>query len=206
MVVGTYVMSRLGNHLYRKFLAGIIAAAPIALLVGIALWVEGIIRTLIEPLGFYFPGLGVLLALVAIYLLGVLVTSLLGIVLFRLVDRTLAKVPLLKRIYGVWKDVVSPIKSGMFRQVVLLSEAPESGRIGFTSGEPAAEDPEAIRVFVPSLPNPLDGRMLLVKSAACRKLDLSVDEALKLLASLGGGLPLIRNAETEKPVPTPTPR
>jgi uncharacterized membrane protein len=114
-------MSRLGNHLYRKFLAGVIAAAPIALIVGIALWVEGLIRRLIEPLGFYFPGLGVLLALVAIYLLGVLVTSLLGIVLFRLVDRILAKVPLLKRIYGVWKDVVTPIKSGMFRQVMLLS-------------------------------------------------------------------------------------
>jgi uncharacterized membrane protein len=59
---------------------------------------------------------------------------------------------------------------------------------------------------VPSLPNPLDGRIVLVKRAACRPLDLSVDEALKLLASVGSGLPLLRNAERTEPLPMATQR
>src|SRR5262245_48163907 len=115
-------MTWLATHLRNKLLAGILAAGPIVALVLGALWIEEHTRILTQPLGFHFPGLGFLIALVAVYVLGVIATSLLGRFLIGLADRTLSRVPGLNMLYRVWKEVlvVPPDKAGMFDKVLLV--------------------------------------------------------------------------------------
>ena len=185
-------MKRLRNHLHDKLLAGILAAGPLVVIIGVAVWLEQQTHILTQPLYFHFPGLGVLIAILAIYLLGLLVTSLLGRLLLRLADRVLGHVPLFNMVYKVWKDIVAGTssKAGMFHHVVLLPHAAgDAAQIGFTSGEPLPGDCECICVFLPNIPNPLTGRLVVVKQAVCHRLDVSVDEALKFLLSMGNYRP-----------------
>ena len=86
-------MTWLKNHLRDKFLAGALAAVPVVVVVWGALLVEQYTRPLAQQVGLDFPGLGVLLAVVGVYLLGLAVTSFLGRFALRLADRLLQKVP-----------------------------------------------------------------------------------------------------------------
>ena len=115
-------MTWLKNHLRDKFLAGALAAVPVVVVVWGALLVEQYTRPLAQQVGLDFPGLGVLLAVVGVYLLGVAVTRFLGRFALRLAERLLQKVPGLSLLYRAWKDVllVPPDKAGTFHQVMLV--------------------------------------------------------------------------------------
>src|SRR5689334_1471743 len=127
-------LNRLLPHLRNKLVAGVFAAIPIVICVYVAVWVETNTRVLTEPLGFHFPGLGFLLVLAGLYLLGLAVTSVLGRLFLHLLDRLLAKVPGLNLLVRAWKDVlvVSPEKSGMFHQAVLVPLTADRFQLGFT--------------------------------------------------------------------------
>ena len=86
-------MTWLKNHRRDKLLAGALAAVPVVVVVWGALLVEQYTRPLAQQVGLDFPGLGVLLAVVGVYLLGLAVTSFLGRFALRLADRLLQKVP-----------------------------------------------------------------------------------------------------------------
>jgi uncharacterized membrane protein len=178
-------------HLRNKLLAGIFAAIPIVICVYLARWVETNTRMLTQPLGFHFPGLGVLIVLVALYLLGFIVTSFLGRYLLRQVDRLLALVPGLNLLIQAWKDVlvVSPGKSGMYNQVVLVPQEGQQFQLGFTSGRALPGDAERVCVFLPEIPNPFSGRLVVVRKADCVPMDLTVEEAMKYQLSSGNYLP-----------------
>jgi hypothetical protein len=77
----------------------------------------------------------------------------------------------------------------MFNQVVVVPHAGQSGQVGFTSGRPLPGDPDNLCVFVPNLPNPLSGRLVLARRETCIVLPISVDEAFKFLLSTGNYLP-----------------
>jgi uncharacterized membrane protein len=185
-------MDRLQSHLRNKFLAGIIAAVPIAVVVVGSLWVEEKTRPLAELVGLPFPGLGVLIVLIAIYLLGVIVTSLLGRWMLGLVDRLLGRIPGLKLLYRAWKDVlvVPPGRREMLSQVVLVPALEGQGvQLAFTNGEPTPGDPARLCVFLPNVPNPVTGRLLLIDRERCKPIPLSMEEAFKVLLSTGNYLP-----------------
>lgn len=184
-------MSGLADHLRNKFLAGILAAGPIVILVVGALWIEEHTRVLTQPLGFHFPGLGFLVALVAVYLLGLLVTSLLGRLLLGLVDSILSRVPGFKLLYRAWKEilVVAPEKAGMFDKVVLVPNAGVGVQLGFTNGTSLPGDPNSICVLLPGVPNPIAGRLVLMPRESCLVLALPIEEAFKFLLSTGNYVP-----------------
>src|SRR6478672_10713346 len=100
-------MTSLPTHLRNKMLAGALAAVPIAVVIFAAIWLERQTKPLTEMLGLpRFPGLGILLGLVAIYLLGVAATSLIGNALARAADYLLLRIPGLNLVYRTWKDVL----------------------------------------------------------------------------------------------------
>jgi uncharacterized membrane protein len=182
-------MSSVQNHLRRTFLAGIFAAMPIAVTGFVVWYVDAKTRVLSQKvLGANVPFLGVLLAVVAIYLLGVAVTSLLGRFFLRTADRLLGRLPLLKPVYQTWKQVALTPGEGIFARVVLVAD--ETGRmemLGFTSGVPTAGD--RLCVFVPAAPNPTSGRLYFVRREHCTILDLSTEEAFKMILSGGSYVP-----------------
>jgi uncharacterized membrane protein len=186
-------MAAVNTHLRRMFLAGVFAAVPIAITAIIVWYIETQTRQVMVSLtGRNIPFLGVVLAVVLIYLAGVLVSSLIGQYILNTVDRLLIKLPGLGDIYRVWKQVaLTPAGTlGMYARVVLVRD--ETGSlyyIGFTSGQPIPGDTDTVCVFVPNYPNPVVGRLYFVPASLCLTLDTTVDEAFKAIVSGGNYLP-----------------
>lgn len=187
------------------FFAGLVVAAPI----GITLWlvwsfvefVDGAVTPLLprawDPetwLGFPLPGLGIVIVVVGLTLLGAIVANLFGRTMVRIGELILARVPLVRSIYSVIKQVVETLASNdasSFKEAVLV-EYPGKGMwvIGFvTSPNPDPEitrdSPDVVGVLVPSSPNPAMGQLVFVTRERIRKLDMSVEKAAKLVISFG---------------------
>jgi uncharacterized membrane protein len=182
-------MSKLNRHLRNTFLAGIFAATPLAV-TAFAIWyIETTTRRLFHlPI----PFVGVLLALAGIYLLGLIVTSLIGQWLLRHLDRLLLRVPGLKDLYQAWKQIsLTPGgREGMFARVVLIPvETGTMRQLGFSNGDPLPDDPTMTAVFVPAAPNPMNGRLYIVRLCDCQFLSISAEEAFKMILSTGNYVP-----------------
>lgn len=185
-------MNFLLSHLRNKLLAGALAAAPIVAVAYLVVLAEQYTKPLTQPLGYHFPGLGVLLAVGVVYLLGLLVSSLIGSWLLRGLDFALQRLPGLNMLYKVWKDVlVLPQgRAGMYDKVVLAPQPDGmSLRLGFTSADPVPGRPDCWCVFLPGVPNPIAGQLVFVQRDRCQVLALSVEEAFKFLLSSGNYLP-----------------
>jgi uncharacterized membrane protein len=185
-------MNVVWTHLGNKMLAGALALAPIAIVAVAAVWLEHNTRPLAEVLRLPpFPGLGILVGLVLVYVTGVLVTSLIGGALVGALDYFLQRVPGLNLAYRTWKEVllVPRGKGGVYQQVVLIPNRDGGSQLGFTSGEDLPGTPPRWCVFVPGLPNPLSGQLVLVPRSSCTPLAVSVEEAFKFLLSSGNYVP-----------------
>ena len=186
-------MSRINNHLRKTFLAGAFAAVPIAVTIYILYIVDAQTRIITQWLfGKPLPIIGLLIAIAAIYLFGLATTSLLGKFFVNLVDGLLSRVPVLKQFYASWKQIaLTPGGSeGTFSRVVLIPD--ETGRsrtLGFCSGEPIDGDPDTYCIFVPASPNPLNGRLYLIRRERIIFLNVSNEEAFKMLLSAGNYVP-----------------
>lgn len=183
-------MKGLQAHLRNKLLAGALSAVPIAVVIWAAVLLEENAKPLVEPLGFYFPGLGILLAIVAVYALGLIVTSLIGQIFLGVTDKVLRRVPGLSLLYQAWKDVLvsDPKKAGVFDKVVLVPVPEGQGtQLGFTSGQTV--DGRSYCVFLPGVPNPIAGRLVFVEQDACVSVEMSVEDAFKFLLSTGNYVP-----------------
>ncbi len=200
------LLTRLRNW----FFAGVVVATPIAITIWLVWSVVVLIDTQIVPLipkswnpetylTFELPGLGIITAVVVLTLLGALVTNLLGQHAVKLGEKLLARVPLVRSIYSILKQVVETIASNdssSFKEAVLV-EYPGKGLwvLGFVTSR--TPDPEIagqlegiVSVFVPSSPNPAMGQLVYVTPERIRKLDMPVEKAAKLVISFG-----IRSAE-----------
>ncbi len=183
----------LKTHLRTVFLAGIFAATPLAVTIFVLWTIEAATRQPVRDLtGVNIPFVGVVLAIVLIYLLGVGVTSLIGKWLLNRLDALLLRVPVMRDLYTAWKHIsVTPGGGeGIFAKVVLVPV--ENGRartLGFTSGDPIAGDPATCCVFVPAAPNPINGRLLFVPIVDCIVLEITGEEAFKWILSGGNYVP-----------------
>ena len=173
-------MGRLKTHLRNKFVTGLLAAIPVAVTLFILWYVDSKAR---EILGVTVPFLGIVVALAAIYLLGLFVTSVVGKFLISATDWILGHVPGLRDLYRAWKQVALTDTQdgglGIFGHVVLVPD--EAGRgmiIGFTSGHTLEGDPEVCCVFIPASPNPTRGRLHFVPQSRCVRVDLAPQEAI----------------------------
>lgn len=195
------VLTRLRNW----FLAGVVVAAPLAITLWLMWSVVVLVDTHIVPLiprawnpetylTFELPGLGIIAAVLALTILGALVTNLVGQHALRLGERLLSRVPLVRSIYSILKQVVETIASNdasSFKEAVLV-EYPGKGLwvIGFiTSRIPDAEilaqAPDVVGVLVPSSPNPAMGQLVFVSPERIKPLDMPVEKAAKLVISFG---------------------
>ncbi len=182
-------MNAVSKHLQTKFLAGLLAAIPIGITLFVVMYVDAFIQRIL-PLR--YPLVGILVSLVFIYGLGIFVTSLVGRYVLGAFDRALNRLPGLRDFYRTWKQlVVTPdMNTGIFARTVIIPD--ESGRVrmlGFTSGRPIPGSTDTLCVFVPTSPNPIVGRLYIVRIDETRFLDLPAKEALKMVVSGGNYLP-----------------
>lgn len=152
-----------------------------------------------ELFGVHIPGLGVLVALLIVLTTGIVVANLLGRQLVALWESLLARIPLVRTIYSGVKQVVETLLSptGKSFRKVLLIEFPRHGMwcLAFQTGENLGEvqertgHGEVVSVFVPTTPNPTSGFVVMVPRSEVIELEMSVDEGLKMLISLGVAVP-----------------
>ncbi|MBA2648496.1 MAG: DUF502 domain-containing protein [Legionella sp.] len=145
-------------------------------------------------IGHHIPGLGLLLSLLLLLITGLVATNFLGQRLVRWGESLLSRIPLVRSVYNAAKQVMNAIlstNSEAFRKVVLI-EYPRKGAwsLGFQTGSVASEissktKEEMISLFIPTTPNPTSGFLVMVPKAEVIELDMSIDEALKFIISLG---------------------
>ena len=149
-------------------------------------------------LGFRVPGLGAVLALAVLVLTGMLVATLIGRRLVNSYESLVARIPLVRSVYGAVKrfsELVLSDTSESFKKVLLI-EYPRKGLYSLcfqTSEHPPEAERRAgedlLAVFLPTTPNPTSGFMLFVPAKDVKELDMSVEEALKMIISLGVVVP-----------------
>lgn len=216
------------------FLTGIIVAGPVAITVYIALWfiqlVDSWVKPLVPPrylpetyLPFTIPGFGLLVAFLALTLLGFLTANLVGRSLLEFGEVALDRMPYVRGIYKGVKQIFETVfkqDGHSFRQVGLI-EWPGEGlwSLCFIT-EPAQgalaaalPDEEHVCVFVPCTPNPTTGYLVVMERARVKEIDVTTDEAFKLLMSMGiiqpvdrlGAMPGVPRLSGEPPAPRPIP-
>ena len=151
--------------------------------------------------GFAIPGLGVVLSFLILLLTGVIAANFVGARLILLWESALVRIPFVKSIYSSVKQVSDTLlsdKGNAFRKALLV-EFPHqnSWTIAFLTGTPAPSiaemlPEEHVGVYVPTTPNPTSGYFILVPVSRVRELDMSVDEALKYIISMGVVAPRAR--------------
>jgi uncharacterized membrane protein len=180
------------DRVKRTFVAGAIAAVPLAV-TGYAIYlVEHHTRTISEHIfGFYVPLFGVVLGLAGVFVLGLVVNHSIGKWLIRRIDTALLKLPVLKQVYVAWKQVTltEDGSEGIWARVVLVEIEGGGQTLGFTSGRPLKNMPNHLAVYIPSAPLPTTGRICLFPIARCTLLDMSNEEAFKMILSGGNYLP-----------------
>jgi len=148
--------------------------------------------------GFHIPGLGALLAIVLLLLTGVLVSNMIGRSFMGMWDDLLNRIPFVRGIYGGVKSFSTTILTGSgnsFKKVLLV-EYPRKGiwSIGFQTAAdlplaPAQLSEPYVCVFVPTTPNPTAGFIFMVPRSQAIELRMSVDEAMKMIVTLGVVMP-----------------
>lgn len=149
-------------------------------------------------LGFRIPGLGAALALLVLFTTGVLVANLLGRRLVHWYEGLLGRIPLVRSVYGGVKNFAAVLLSGSgqsFRKVLLI-EYPRKGiyRIALQTSDGVREiaavtGKDVMTVFVPTTPNATSGFLVFVPREDVIELTMSVEEALKMIVSLGVVVP-----------------
>lgn len=145
-------------------------------------------------LGFNVPGAGVVVAVVTVFLTGMVVANIVGRKLIELGEAIVARIPLVRSIYSAVKQVVRTILDDggqSFRKVVLV-EYPRKGlwTLGFQTGVGVGEvqqrtEKDVITVFIPTTPNPTSGFVIMVPREDAQELDMSIEEGLRFVMSLG---------------------
>jgi len=146
--------------------------------------------------GVHVPGLGVLFAVAIVFVTGMLMTNIIGHRLVALWEKILDRIPLVRSIYHAVKQVLHSLLASSeesFRNVLLV-EYPRKGMwsVGFQTSTGYKWDDdhgEMLTVFIPTTPNPTSGYLLFVPKEDTKLLDVSVDQALKMVISLGVVLP-----------------
>lgn len=191
--------------MFKKYLfAGLLIWVPIAVTFWVIQMVIGMLdKTLlffpenlrpINSIGFHIPGLGALITLAIILLTGVIAANIFGQQLVRWWDRLLHSIPVVNSVYKAVKQISDTLLSPngqAFRKAVLV-QYPRQGAwtIGFLTGTPGGEVAKTLQgsyvsVYVPTTPNPTSGFFLMMPSSDVVELNMSVDEALTYVISMG---------------------
>ncbi len=209
------------------FFAGVLVTMPLAVTFLVAWWFIGVVDDYIVPLipdgwnpdhylketvglEIGLPGLGLIVLVVAITLIGALTAGFLGRMIVTIGERILARMPIIRSVYSAIKQILETVlkqQSKAFRQAVLV-EYPRRGiwAIGFITGATEGEVQnltmqEVVNVFLPTTPNPTSGFLLFIPRKDLVFLDMTVEEAVKMVISGGIVTPPDRRSEAEQATP-----
>lgn len=211
------------KSLRRYIVAGILVWAPLAVTYLLLRFAVNVMdRTLLllpaqyrpdEILGFHIPGLGVILAFVVLLLTGVLAANFVGRAFVGGWESLLDRIPVVRAVYSAAKNFAEMVfsdTSTSFKNVLLIEyprkgvyslafqTATELGEVQGRTGE------DVMCCFVPTTPNPTSGFIIIVPRKDVTVLDMDVDEALKMIISLGVVVPGWRKQRTaELPLDLP---
>lgn len=192
------------SYIRNSFISGLLVWLPVVVTVVVIKFLVDILsRSLLllpaefQPdvlFGFHVPGIGVVLTVAVILVTGMLAANIIGSRLVELGDAIVARIPLVRTIYTGVKQVAQTLftPGGQSFRKVLLVEFPKEGvwSIAFQTGEVSKEVEGAmsepmVSYFVPTTPNPTSGFLMMAPRSKVIDLDLSVDQALKMVISLG---------------------
>ncbi len=197
----------------RYFLVGLFTLLPLFITVWVFWSLFGALESIWARLlgaifGRHIPGLGPILSFLLILGAGVFATNVLGQKFIGLLEGGVARIPLVNRIYAMIKEILNSVslssKSKTFVAPVLV-EFPSEGMhsMAFVTGsDPIGFGglPEGtLRVFVPTTPNVTTGFLILIPKDKCVFLDLSVEEAFRLILSVGVLLPQDKGGKGPEP-------
>lgn len=192
------------SYFKNTFITGILLMLPLAISAWIALIIFNKIDKILSPLitkivGYHIPGLGFILTFLIVLITGIAGTNLLGKKLFNKFDKFMLKLPLISTFYGTTKQLIDAFelsKKLPFNQVA-LAEYPRKGIfvIAFIMQAQTGEIQEItpanlISLFIPSTPNPTTGWLTFIPEEDVIPINLSVEDALKLVISGGIVTPL----------------
>lgn len=193
-----------GQLIKRYFITGLLIWVPLV----ITGWVLSLIVSTLDQslrllpetvhpehlVGFQIPGAGAVLTLVIIFVTGVLAANFIGQKLVHWWEKLLARIPVVNSVYNSVKQVSDTLFSSngnAFRKALLVRYPHQnSWTIAFLTGQPGGDvvnhlEEEYVSIYVPTTPNPTSGFFLMVPAKDTRELDMTVDEALKYIISMG---------------------
>lgn len=193
-----------------SFFTGLAVILPGVLTLAVVKWLFGTVASFTDLLLFFLPArfthdesgnvhwywslVAIVMAAVAITLIGILARYYIGKRLIDFADNLMLRVPVLNRIYGTIKQVDQAFTSGKKSsfQTVVLVEYPREGiySVGFITSEQADEvyektNKKCVCVFIPTTPIPTGGFLIIVPEEKVIKLDMSVADGLKYIISIG---------------------
>jgi len=192
------VANKIIDTVKRHFISGVLVVVPIILTYIVFKFlfesIDGILQPVLhDVLGYFVPGLGVVTSILLILLAGVLTRNYIGARLYRLGDRVMVKMPVIRPIYSAAKQLLEALTTSntkTFKEVGLV-EYPRRGAWALCLISRQVEvnkdgsDEKAYTVFVPSTPTPVSGIVLIVPIEDVILLDMTIEEGLKFLVSGG---------------------
>lgn len=190
--------------LKKNLLTGLIVLVPMVLTIWVLSSLIGLLDSLVlllpyqyqpdQILGMHIPGIGVLLTFIVIFSFGLIANNFFGKKFIDLYEYILDQLPFVKSIYGSIKQVSDTLfsnSSNAFSKAVLI-EFPDSQTytFAFITGKPDEKISKKLKgkfvnVYVPTTPNPTSGYTLMVPESKIKEVDVSVDQALKYVISMG---------------------
>ena len=189
-------VKKLQIFLKKYFITGLLVIIPIwatyYVLSGLLGVIDGLLGDLPEYfLGLKFPGLGIITLILFVLVIGVLSANYFGRHLVRYSDTLMQRVPLVRGVYSTMKKIMDTFSLKHNFHGVGLVEYPRQGcySVGFITGRIQGEElgkaGNFMTVFVPTTPNPTAGFLLILPETEVQRLDMSVDQGMKFIVSLG---------------------
>ena len=206
------------NALRKWFLSGLLVIVPVVITFLVLEWVVGLLDQTLQilpmawhpdrVLGVHIPGFGVILTLAILLVVGATVSNFIGKKLVQWGDAVVTRIPVVRSIYSSVKQVSDTLFSengNAFRTAVLV-QWPREGiwTVAFVTGAPGGDvatylrEDEFLSVYVPTTPNPTGGYFVMLRKSECVELNMSVDEALKYVVSMGVVVPTMRPPAIKK--------
>ena len=206
--------------LRKWLLSGLLVIVPVVITFLVLEWVVGLLDQTLQilpmawhpdrVLGVHIPGFGVILTLAILLVVGATVSNFIGNKLVQWGDAVVTRIPVVRSIYSSVKQVSDTLFSengNAFRKAVLV-QWPREGiwTVAFVTGAPGGDvatylrEDEFLSVYVPTTPNPTGGYFVMLRKSDCIELNMSVDEALKYVVSMGVVVPSTRPPAIKKPL------
>jgi len=194
------------HHIRRYFIAGLLVWLPIWITYIIIRFLVNLMDGTLSLLpyeyqpdqlfGVHIPGLGLLFTVIILFVTGLFVTNFLGHRLVSFWEKIMSRIPLIRSIYSAVKQVIHALiqpKGSAFRKVLLV-EYPRRGiwSIAFQTSDQFTDAPHpetVVTVFIPTTPNPTSGFITIIPKEDTRELDMTIEEALRMVISLGVVMP-----------------